>query len=176
MSDSASPQRPTIVEAYTEYIPPFDVRSVVERMLVSVPQQYLIGLSEIVLTSSSALPRRRRRGVTKSRTRKVRIVEARGLYHPAWNGSQPWIEIFVDNALRGWEKGWWLKLCFIRQGRIGNVLFHEIGHYIHYTVRPEYREKEDVADVWKVKLDRNYRRMQHPLFGIVMRTLKRPLD
>ena len=65
---------------------------------------------------------------------------------PHANGSQPWIEIFVDNVLRGWEKGWWLKLGFLREGQIGDVLFHEIGHHIHYTVSPEYREKEDVAD------------------------------
>ena len=90
-------------------------------------------------------------------------------------GSQPWIEIFVDNVLRGWETGWWLKLGFLREGQIGDVLFHEIGHHIDYTVSPEYREKEDVADVWKVKLDRNYRNIRHPFLGVVMRRLKRPL-
>jgi hypothetical protein len=36
------------------------------------------------------------------------------------------------------------------------VLFHEIGHHVHARVRPEFREKEDVADDWGKKLLRNY--------------------
>ena len=36
------------------------------------------------------------------------------------------------------------------------VLFHEIGHHIHATVRPEFREKEDIADDWGKKLTGNY--------------------
>ncbi len=45
------------------------------------------------------------------------------------------------------ETGWWLRIPLIREGKIADVLFHEIGHHIHFTCRPEYREKEDVADV-----------------------------
>jgi hypothetical protein len=36
------------------------------------------------------------------------------------------------------------------------VLFHEIGHHIDYTVKPEFREKEDVADDWAKKMIGNY--------------------
>jgi hypothetical protein len=36
------------------------------------------------------------------------------------------------------------------------VLFHEIGHHVHATVRPEFREKEDIADDWGKKLTGNY--------------------
>ena len=36
----------------------------------------------------------------------------------------------------------------LRDIGFGHVLFHEIGHHIHNTVRPEYDEKEDVADKW----------------------------
>ena len=58
------------------------------------------------------------------------------------------LEAFVCYpTLRGWESSWWLRIPLIREGKIADVLFHEIGHHIHFTCRPEYREKEDVADV-----------------------------
>jgi hypothetical protein len=164
---AASSPLPKVVASFSGYVPPFDVIPIVERMLASVPPKYLIGLKEVVLTNSSGLPRRRRRAVTKSRKRKVKIVEARGLYHPAWNGNQAWIEIFVDNTLKRWENGWWLKLSFLREGLIGEVLFHEIGHHIHFTTHPEYREKEDVADTWKVRLERTYLRERHPVMQAI---------
>jgi hypothetical protein len=52
------------------------------------------------------------------------------------------------------------------------VLFHEIGHHIHFTVRPEYREREDVADVWKVRLERNYWRQRSGIVGLIFRILR----
>jgi hypothetical protein len=171
----SEPQSVRITASYHEYSPPFAVEPIIRRMLHTIPEKYLNGLSEIVLTNTAGMSRERRRSVTRSRKRKIRMLDARGLYHPAGQRGSAWIEIFVDNVLKGWEKGWWLRLRFLREGQIGDVFFHEVGHHIHYTVRPEYREKEDVADVWKVKLDRNYRRVQHPLLGLVMRALKLPL-
>jgi hypothetical protein len=86
----------------------------------------------------------------------VSVIEARGLYHPAFDGIRAWIEIFVNNTLRGWENDWWLRVPLLREGKIGDVLFHEIGHQIHFSSRPQYREREDVADVWKVRLQKQY--------------------
>lgn len=113
---SVSPQHPTVITNFSGYTPPFDVVPIVERMVASVPSKYLIGLSQIVLTNSSGLSRKLRRSVTKARKRKVKIVEAGGLYHAAWHGNRAWIEIFVDNTLKGWEKGLWLKIPFFREG------------------------------------------------------------
>jgi hypothetical protein len=157
-----SPQRPTVITNFSGYTPPYDVVPIVERMVATVPPKYLIGLSKVVLTNSSGLSRKLRRSVTKARKHKVRVVEARGLYHPAWKGNQAWIEIFVDNTLRQWEKGWWLKFNYLREMLLGDVLFHEIGHHIHATVQPEFREGEDVADGWKLRLIRQYNRFRHP--------------
>jgi hypothetical protein len=168
------PRRPEIVASFSGYTPPFDAVPIVERMLASVPPKYLIGLKKVVLTNSSGLPRRLRRAVTKARKRKVRIVEARGLYHPEWHGNLAWIEIFVDNTLKRWEKGWWLKFNFWREAKIADVLFHEIGHHIHFTRRPEHREKEDVADIWLVKLRKNYLRGRRPVLRAIFFPL-RPL-
>lgn len=151
-----APALPIIVTSFSGYEPPFDLVPIVRRMLDSVPEQYLFGLGEIVLTNASALTGKRRRGMAKSRRGKVRAVEARGLYHPAFSGSRAWVELFVDNTLRGWENGWWLRIALLRESKVGDVLFHELGHHIHFTHRPERREKEDVADVWKVRLQKRY--------------------
>jgi hypothetical protein len=156
-------KRPEIITSLSGYTPPFDPVPIVERMLASVPPEYLVGLKEVVLTNSSGLSRKLRRAVTKSRKRKVKIVEARDLYHQQWHGQQAWIEIFVDNTLKECEKNWWSRLSFLREAELADVLFHEIGHHIHFTTRPEYREREDVADVWKVRLRKNYFRERRPV-------------
>lgn len=78
------PLGPAIATAFSDYEPPCDVIAMVQRMLNSVPEKYLVGLSEVVLTNTEALSRVRRRGVTKSRRKKVQILRARGLYHPAF--------------------------------------------------------------------------------------------
>lgn len=169
-----SPAGPTVTASFSGYDPPFDVAPIVRRMLDSVPDKYLAGLGEVVLTNASGLSRKLRRSVTKTRGRKARIVDARGLYHQEWQGRQARIEIFVDNALKGWERGIWLKIPFIREGRIGDVLFHEIGHHIHSSIRPEFREREDVADVWMVRLQANYSQTRFPWLTRLLRSL-RPL-
>lgn len=168
-SFTASAQRPEVIARFSGYMPPFDPVPIVEMMLVSVPPKYLVGLKQVVLTNASGLSRKLRRSVTKARKHKVRIVQTRGLYHPTWNGNRAWIEIFVDNTLRNWEKGWWLSFQYYREMLLGDILFHEIGHHIHSTVKPEFREKEDVADGWKLRLMRQYNRFRRPwLFALLL--------
>lgn len=159
---------PTIITAFSEYDPPFDVVATSRRTIESVPDKYLQGLTQVVLTNTGSLPRDRRRSVTKSRGRKARIKEARGLYHPGSPQHGAWIEIFVDNVLDRTGKGWngWIgrllqRSNWFRETELSEVLFHEIGHHVHFTVRPEYREKEDVADVWRVRLQKNYIRQRY---------------
>lgn len=164
--------RPQLVERYAAYTPPFDVKALIQKMVASVPPKYLVGLAEIILTDTADLPRTFRRGVVNSRKKRFRMIQARGVYHPNWNNHPAWIEIFVDNTLRAWERGLWLKFRLYREPLIGDVLFHEIGHHIHFAVRPEYREREDVADVWKTRLSSNYTRKAYPLFGAIARTLQ----
>jgi hypothetical protein len=173
-SDSIASTSPQIIVTFNDYEPPFDAASTAHRILDTVPRKYLTGLGAVVLTNSGALPTKRRNQTTKTRHRKVRIGKAAGLYHPAANGNRAWIEIFLDNALRGFEMGWWLRVPFVRESKLSDVLFHEIGHHIHYAIRPDYREREDVADVWKVRLQRNYHRQRFSWIRIVSRFV-RPL-
>ena len=122
-----APACPQLIVTFSDYEPPFDVASTTQRILDSVPQQYLTELFAVVLTNASGLPRKRRNSTVKARQRKVRLSAARGQYHPAAKGNRAWIEIFVDNTLRGWEKGWWLRVPFIRESKFSDVLFHEIA-------------------------------------------------
>ena len=54
----------------------------------------------------------------------------------------------------------------MRDFLLAPVLFHEIGHHIHANFRPEFREREDVADSWQAKLERSYYR-KHPFFKVI---------
>jgi len=157
-----------------------DLEPMIARMLASVPQRYLVGLSAVVLTTTDRLTRKRRRSVTKSRKRKVRIRDAGGLYHSKWNGESAWIEIFADRTLPKERSRWPFLRTLPREFALASVLFHEIGHYIHETIRPEFREREDVADAWCARLRSAYLRSRYSwmrpiarLFGILERLWKR---
>jgi hypothetical protein len=140
-----------INEAFRDYKPPFDATKVVRKLLTVVPERYFRELDCIVLTNESALSRKERVGTIKSRKRKVQISRVRGLYHHAWHGKPAWIEIRLDKTLSLIPKMLtWVPL--FRELSIGEVLYHELGHHIHSCVRPEYKEKEDVADDWGIKL------------------------
>ena len=171
-SSGSQPRSPQVIVSFSGYEPPFDPVPVVRSMLDSVPKNYLAGLNAVVLSNASGLSGKRSKSRVKSRKRRVDLAAARGLYHAAHSRNPAWIEIFVDNALRGWEKGWWLRFPFVRERRLSDVLFHEIGHHVHRTVRPEHREREDVADVWKVRLQRNYDRQRHRWIGVVARIIQ----
>ncbi len=97
------------------------------------------------------MKRRRRRGLTRARRRKVRIAECLGLYHGAWRGQRAWIELFVDNVV-GACPAYLLRLPPFRELLVGNVLFHELGHHLHATQRPEHAETEAVAERWQEEL------------------------
>ena len=67
----------------------------------------------------------------------------------------PYVELRVDKIIAASER-WALFIPFLRDIVFGYVLFHELGHHIHSTIRPEHSEKEDVADTWAGKLGVNF--------------------
>lgn len=92
----------------------------------------------------------------------MKVVKTLGRYHRGEKGKNAWIEIFVDRIFDGWERGFWLKLPLVRDFLLAPVLFHEIGHHVHARIRPEFQEREDVADRWQVKLETIYYRKERP--------------
>ena len=110
----------------------------------------------MVLLNAEGLSRKERLGNVRSRKRKLSKSRVLGFYHHTWQGKPPWIEIRVDKTLSGHSPRAPLWIPFFREIRLANVLYHELGHHIHEFVRPEYREKEDVADDWRTKLMANF--------------------
>ena len=144
-----------VVEAYRDYVPSFDVRRSVLRLLSTVDERHTHGIRAVVLTNIDALSRQVRRRKTKSRGRKIGLDQVAGLYHPAWKGELAWIELFIDQILDGCPR-WVLRFPVVRDTMLAQTLFHEIGHHIHKTQAPVHDEQEDVADAWTRRLGRQY--------------------
>ncbi|MGZ4833446.1 MAG: hypothetical protein ACXVZQ_11000 [Terriglobales bacterium] len=144
-----------ITETYRHYTPPVNVSAIVRKLLGSVPEKYLTGLDCVVLTNETALSRKDRVGKVWSRKRKVHKSQVLGLYHHGSGSSLPYIELRVDKIVAG-LKGLSIHIPFLRDIVFGHVLFHELGHHVHNTIRPEHDEKEDVADTWAGKLGANF--------------------
>jgi hypothetical protein len=157
MSDgSAVPIR----ESYRGYKPPVNATRTVKRLLAGVPEKYIRGLDCVVVTNLSGQPRRNRLGKTTSRGRRVLQSRVLGRYHRKWRGNSPWIELYVDQIVRRYPR-WALWIPFVRDIVVGRTLYHELGHHVHLTMRPEYREKEDVADDWEKKFSSHFIRRRY---------------
>jgi hypothetical protein len=48
-----------------------------------------------------------------------------------------------------------------RDMMIGEVLVHELGHHVHSTRLPEFREREDAAEEWGRRLINEYMRRRY---------------
>jgi len=149
-----------IQENYKDYTPPAWVRRTVLRLADGIPANYLKGLKTISLTNSDGLNHARRRKKTKSRNRKVAIRECQGLYHRKWHAQSAKIELFVDKIAHRWPR-LLLTVPLFQDLLLSNVLFHEIGHHVHRTSAPEHREREDVAEDWRNKLNSLYIRQRY---------------
>jgi len=149
-----------IKEFYQHYQPPVKATAIVRRLLSRVPDKYIRGLGYVVLTNLSGQPRRHRLGKTTSRGRRVPQSRVLGRYHQRCQGQTPWIELYVDQIFRGFPR-WALWIPFARDLAIGDTLYHELGHHVHMFIRPEYREKEDVAEDWRKRFMRRFLRRRY---------------
>jgi hypothetical protein len=163
-----------IREFYNDFVPPRYVLKLVRHLFSAVPAKYTYGLDGIVLTNQSGHPRRYRLGKVTSRKRRVPQSRVFGRYHHSHHGKQAWIELFVDNLSAAVAVS--PLTPFIRTAIFGHVLFHEIGHHIDAAIRPEFREKEDVADSWSKKLGRIYFHKRYhfprPVLKLIGRMMK----
>jgi hypothetical protein len=66
----------------------------------------------------------------------------------------------VDNILRAAPR-WSLAIPVLRDTAVGETLYHEIGHHIHSSFAPEYRDRERVAERWERRLSRRYLRANY---------------
>jgi hypothetical protein len=134
-----------IVEQYLEYSPPVQVYGSVTLLMRYIPEKYLEGIQKIVLTNSASL-RSSYKGKYSAGDRRIRPTEARGMY---WSGH---IFLVMDHILGEYPEVF-LLLPIVKTYAIGKVLYHEVGHHIHKSEQPGYRDnKEVVADEWREKL------------------------
>lgn len=167
---------PQIVEAYKDYSPPPQVLRIVRVLLRYVPPERLVGLRTVVLTNHAALSRDKRRRKIRRRGRKVGMRIALGSYHQAWKGKPAWIDLFVDRIVAEYDFPFMFHLPVIPYIAFSGVLYHEIGHHIHKTSRPEFREQEDVADKWRDKLGSRFLWKHYwylsPLFSVTWEAIR----
>jgi hypothetical protein len=149
-----------INEAYRNYTPPINASAIVRQLLSTVPDKYLKGLDCVVLTNEASISRRDRVGKVWSRKRKFDKSRILGRYRRGSHNALPYIELRVDKIVEG-LKGTSLRIPLLRDLVFGHVLFHELGHHIHRTIRPEHSEKEDIADTWGGKLNANFVREKY---------------
>jgi len=147
---------PKVVIAFQDYSPPFDVENCIRRMLRIVPSNYLWGLHSIVLTNVQALSRKERDRKTWGR-RHVALREVRGYYTPEWSGAPAHITLLIDNCEKRMGRSW-LRVGFIRDMELSELLFHELGHHIHEVHKPKFENKEDVADKWSKRYSKKFLR------------------
>ena len=147
-----------IEESYGDWAPPFDPKPIITRLLDSVPGEYLSGIDTVILASSGALNRKRRRQTQRLHGRKFANSTARGLYHPRWHGQGAYVELFVDNILRSVPSPRLSRLPVFGDLEFGDVLYHEIGHHIHAVKHPEHEDRELVAERWRKRLIRRHMR------------------
>ena len=145
---------------YNGFTPPFDAAKAIRRLLQHLPEKYTRGLDCVVLTSTSALSRRDRIGKVTSRGRRISQSHVCGRYHPQRSGHPAWIELYLDRILENWTSvPLWIPL--IRELCLADTLYHELGHHIHLSIKPEFREKEDVADDYSKRLGAAYIRKRY---------------
>lgn len=142
---------PEIREFYRDYKPRLEVKEMVKELLATVPPEYLAGLKSIVLTNRSALSRDQHRQKIRQGGRNHELAKSLGAYYRATRSRPAMVWLFVDNVLDSVPL-WCMRLPMIRYVLVGSVLYHEIGHHIHRTHKPIYKDRETVAEDWSSKL------------------------
>lgn len=147
-----------VIESYVDYSPALDCAAIAGRLLATVPEKYLLGLDSVVLCNLSGQPRKIRTGTLPRRGRRIRREHVLGLYHHQSRGQKAWIQVFVDQIKLPPRSLRWIGL--LGDLVLGHVLYHELGHHAQ-TIRPEYRETEDVAEDWAIRFSLNHVRKAH---------------
>jgi hypothetical protein len=162
---------PMIVENYHDYTPPPKTRESVELLLRYVPPEYLVGLQSIVLSNIGAFTRKERKSAALGRRGKVSLAKTRGWYSGSRKKGFPAsIRLNIDR-IEASDVSWFRHIPLLRYQALSEVLYHEIGHHIHFAHRPVHDGKENVAEDWQRKLFRRFARARYPFLVPVLRML-----
>ena len=145
---------------YRNFVPPEWVYPTVQRLLASLSDAHTRGLASIVLTECVIATTRE----GSRRMRRTRKGIPLGLYHPAWMGELPWIELVVDQIVTQLPPSPFSKLQIYRDYAVGRVLFHEIGHHLETTIGSAARTGEPAAEAWQRRLWRQHLQQRYWYF------------
>jgi len=150
-----------IIEHYKDYEPPKAVLKSLKRLIRYTDKKYLVGISYVELTNTAALNRELRREKTKSRKKSGFLHDSLGWYCEKWKDEPAYIVLLTDHIFSSNLSKWRLYFNFPVDARLSMTFFHELGHHIHKTKIPEYRETENVADDWKFRLYFQFVKMRY---------------
>lgn len=166
------PDRVRIVESYTDYEPPQWVFNSIKGLLDAIPEKYLTGLDFVLLTNHNNLTRKGKRRRIKRGLKKIGSEHVAGTYHQRFRNHPAYIRIVVDKGIVVLPPplGWF---SFPRDLMAAQTLFHELGHHVHATLRPEYKDPEHVAEEWRRKFIIAAMKKKHPVASRVIAPLAR---
>jgi hypothetical protein len=162
-----------IIEQFENWKPGISVHSRVVNLTSEIPEEYLVGLSEIRLKPSvnPHLLLKKSSGSAKRKSKGLKL----GMYESSARGSkQAVIEIYVQSILVPFQNKP-PRLGIILDSVLADVLYHEIGHHIHSAIHPSSDSRERVAELWKTRLKNTYFRRKYPLL-FFMRPMARLLN
>ena len=156
-----------IREDYADYCPPPWVRKTVDRLLDSLSDAHVGGLSAVVLTESAKIRNGKSRRVAG---RKYRLNACFGFYRSRRGGEPSAIFLVVDNILA--QEPRIPRLQLARDIVLGQVLFHEVGHHLHATIGSHAGGSEASADAWERRLSRLHFRKRYWYLRPVVKPLR----
>ena len=156
-----------IREDYGDYCPPPWVRKTVHRLLSSLSDAHVAGLSAIVLTEAAKIRKGKSHRVAG---KKYRLNECLGLYRPRRGGEPPVILLIVDNVLA--QNEGIPRLQFARDFALGEVLFHEVGHHLDAIVGSQAAGPEASANAWERRLSHIHIRRKYWYLRVVWKPVR----
>jgi hypothetical protein len=165
-----------IYDDYKDYRPPKQACRSIERLLSTLPEGYLNGLSSVVLTNGSRIGAGKTQRV---KGRKFRRSSCLGFYHHADDENGAWIQIVVDNLV-GNLPAWFCRSKFLLDMVLAHTVYHEVGHHLDATIGAPARSGEAAADEWARRLTANHFRRRYPiirrLVGFAISRFKPQID
>ena len=131
-------------------------------VLRSIDQDSLRGLGNIILRNSRELGPAERKGTMRTRSGRVSLSRAKGLYYAGEAGEPARIELFIDNILSEWPR-WIRRMPLLRDAIIKKVFFHELAHHLlRFRPASDSRSEIDADRLGRDWLARSFRQ-RHPV-------------
>jgi hypothetical protein len=158
-----------IREDFADYEPPRWFVPTVERLLASLPEGHVHGLSAVVLTNATVAASRKT-PKPRQRRRRRRSGILLGRYYRGGHGQEAHIELIVDAIVDPIPRPF-DRLQFARDVTVGRTLYHEIGHHLDASIAARSGDRERSAEAWRKRLELIHVRRRYGYLQPVARPL-----